>query len=111
MKPLPPSPFLDIELGGDTLRCEYDYTPGTPDVMHLSNGDPGHPGDPEEFCVTAVKLRCDGGDLPCWCDITELVLALTNDEGKRINSLVYAVLMVEQAAFADERPGDDYGTD
>lgn len=34
------------------LSC--DYSPETPDVPYLRNGDPGHPGDPEEFEVLSA---------------------------------------------------------
>lgn len=32
----------------------YRYTKGTPDVYYLRNGDPGYPGDPDEFEVLRV---------------------------------------------------------
>jgi len=50
-----------IEVNGDELPVvvEYTYSPGTPDVMYLSNGDPGHPGDPAECEVVAVYRKED----------------------------------------------------
>lgn len=48
---------------GDTpYMVTVDYDPGTPDVYHLSNGDPGYPGDPEE--VEVVEARLDGRVVP-----------------------------------------------
>ena len=50
-----------IEVNGDELDVvvEYTYSPGTPDVMYLSNGDPGYPGDPAECEVEAVYRTDD----------------------------------------------------
>ena len=38
------------------VEVEFDYFPGTPDVMYMRNGDPGYPGDPEEVSVIEAKL-------------------------------------------------------
>tara|TARA_R110000868_G_scaffold296118_1_gene556407 strand:+ start:696 stop:1043 length:348 start_codon:yes stop_codon:yes gene_type:complete len=107
--------FLEIELGGETLRCSFDYSPGTPDVMYLSNGDPGYPGDPEEFSVTKIELLVLAATefAPAlWRDITDLLFDATSDEGERINDLAYAALLSEQASQADEPPpGYDYEPD
>ena len=84
--------FLTLSLGGQDLRLEYDYSPGTPDVHYLPNGDPGYPGDPEELTVTKVELAVAGsvqtglGD--SWLDITELLSELGCDPA------------IEDAAFA-----------
>lgn len=32
-----------------------DYTPATPDVRYLPNGDPGHPGNEDEVEITEVS--------------------------------------------------------
>jgi hypothetical protein len=42
---------LDIE-----GRIAGTYTPGSPAVMYLSNGDPGYPADPSEFEVDSVVI-------------------------------------------------------
>src|SRR5689334_1290896 len=34
--------------------CTANYWGGSPDVMYLSNGDPGYPGDPPEAEITSV---------------------------------------------------------
>ena len=41
----------------DSLECviEYLFTPGSPDVMYLRNGDPGYPGYPPEVGLISVK--------------------------------------------------------
>ncbi len=36
-------------LGELDLQVVYRYSPGTPDVWYLPNGDPGYPGDPAEL--------------------------------------------------------------
>jgi hypothetical protein len=69
---------VKLNFGGQRLLVEYDYTPGTPDVYYLSNGDPGYPGDPEEFYVTGVKMQ---GPDKSWINIGELAEALTGDQG------------------------------
>ena len=54
-------PFAD-----SLMACEIDYSfiKGSPAVMYLSNGDPGHPGDPDE--VEFINAECieDGVTLP-----------------------------------------------
>lgn len=52
-----------------TLEIRYSYSPGTPDVWYLPNGDPGYPGDPEEISIDFVGLKV-GETL---VDITELL--------------------------------------
>ena len=44
----------------DDADCAFqvEYAPGTPDVMYLSNGDPGYPGDPAE-CSVLKAWRVD----------------------------------------------------
>lgn len=51
----------DFGLGIDAeieLKIDYHYYPATPDVMYMSNGDPGYPGDPEE--VNVINVSYDG---------------------------------------------------
>jgi hypothetical protein len=47
----------EFNLNGESvtleLEVEYSYSPGTPDVHYLPNGDPGYPGDPPEVEWTA----------------------------------------------------------
>jgi hypothetical protein len=41
------------------VTVAYSYSPGTPDVMYLSNGDPGYPGDGAEAEVLGVFACAD----------------------------------------------------
>jgi hypothetical protein len=56
-----------IEIAGAEVdvTVEARYLPGTSAVMHLSNGDPGHPGDPPEPELLTVYRSDDSakGDL------------------------------------------------
>jgi hypothetical protein len=47
---------LDLADLGENIEAEviYDYTPSTPDVYYMPNGDPGYPGDPEEIDITEL---------------------------------------------------------
>ena len=70
----------EIEVGGQQLRVTFDFTPGTPDVMYLDNGDPGYPGDPEELQITKFELFIDDqvySSRRRWIDVTDLVVELT----------------------------------
>ncbi len=53
--------FLELD-GEDAGEVEVQvtgrYVPGTRDVMYLSNGDPGYPGDPSEGSIQSV-VRLD----------------------------------------------------
>lgn len=42
----------------DDLEFEvtYTYSPATPDVWYLRNGDPGYPGDPAEADIEKITL-------------------------------------------------------
>lgn len=98
--------FLEIKLGGETLRCSYDYSPGTPSTMYRSNGDPGDEGDPEEFEVTKVELLALVATAfapAIWRDITDLLDDL--DVGEKIDELARAEFDT-LAEAADEPPPD-----
>lgn len=43
---------------GENTTVEFDYSPPTPDVYYLPNGDPGYPGDPEEFDFLSLSCSC-----------------------------------------------------
>ena len=68
---------ITIDFGGQRLRVEYDYSPATPDVMYLRNGDPGYPGEPEEFYITKVELLIT----PKRIDISELMGSMAGEDG------------------------------
>jgi len=44
-------------LGEIEVDVDYDYSPGTPDVMYMPNGDPGSPGDPAELTINSVHYE------------------------------------------------------
>jgi hypothetical protein len=44
-----------------SLEISFDYSPGSPGVHTLSNGDPGFPDDPEEFDITEVSFVKSNG--------------------------------------------------
>ena len=101
------TPFVEIEVGGQQLRCEYDYSPGTPDVHYLPNGDPGYPGDPEEFTVNRVTIFV--GPTPAypqaWLDITDLIEEVSEDLGGGVvGDKAFDALQaeLEEAREADE---------
>lgn len=52
---------VDFCHDGIDYEVEGDYSPGTPDVHYLANGDPGYPGDPPEFEIE--KVEADGKPL------------------------------------------------
>ena len=82
--------FLEIELGGHELRCQYDFSPGTPDVMYLPNGDPGYPGDPEEFSVTKIELQYDDSlsvHPPVWIDLTDILADLGDEAAEKLDDI------------------------
>lgn len=92
-----PAPFVEIEVGGHQLRCEYDYTPGRPGVHTMPNGDPGYPDDPEEFVVSRISIFV--GLTPThplsWLDITDLVVELTDEEGGIVGPLALEAFQLE----------------
>jgi len=49
---------VDILHGGLEVGCDLtvEYTPGSPGVHTLRNGDPGYPPDPPEWDVTEVAI-------------------------------------------------------
>lgn len=47
---------VDLVVCGVELTVDFDYQPGTPDVLYLPNGDPGHPGDPEEVVINDISI-------------------------------------------------------
>lgn len=44
------------------VKVLYSYSPGSPDVPYLSNGDPGYPGTDEEGTIDGV-YRLEGDTL------------------------------------------------
>ena len=50
---------FDMSWKGLTLGIDAWYSPGTPDVMYLPNGDPGYPGDPPEVEFEIIRVEID----------------------------------------------------
>ena len=53
------------------LWVKFGYTPEENEVWTYSNGDPGHPGSPEEFDFHSICVNHPDGD-----DISELIMEL-----------------------------------
>jgi hypothetical protein len=78
---------LVVHYKGQTCTVTGRYTAATPDVMYLSNGDPGHPGDPEEFDFDTISAD-DGEPPPDPLDDDDfytLVLEAAEEELGKIN--------------------------
>ena len=43
-----------LSYGPLTLDINFDYSPATPDVLYLRNGDPGYPGSDAEFFIISI---------------------------------------------------------
>lgn len=56
----------DVTLGAlGKQRVRFEFTPGRPGCMYLSNGDPGYPDEPAELwitevCITGVWIDASG---------------------------------------------------
>jgi hypothetical protein len=55
--------FCEAQIDGlGDCTIHYDYTPGSPGRMYLSNGDPGYPDEPAELDLTVVQIgNCEFG--------------------------------------------------
>ena len=74
-------------LGEREVEITGRYSPGTPQVNYLRNGDPGWPEEPPEFEGDTVKLllppslrRQYSPELPEKLELPALFIALMNDE-------------------------------
>lgn len=47
---------VSFTLYGISFDAVVSYTPGTPDVWYLPNGDPGYPGDPAELEIHELTV-------------------------------------------------------
>lgn len=52
------------------VKIEANYYPGSPAVFYMSNGDPGHPEEPDEVEVLKV-VRTDTGEELEWDSLPE----------------------------------------
>lgn len=69
-------------LGEREVEVTYKYSPGTPDVMYLPNGDPGYPGDPAELEILDVTL--DGIRILQWVEDNDDFITTVADEAAAI---------------------------
>lgn len=52
------SQIVDLGILGEIeVEVTCAYSPGTPDVWYLPNGDPGYPGDPAECEILSVTYE------------------------------------------------------
>lgn len=77
---------VTINYNGVELEVTGKYSPATPDVFYLRNGDPGHPGDPEEFSISSVSYEgtdvtnlIDALDVNAWAVIEDLCLKVITE--------------------------------
>lgn len=75
---------VTINVGQAELEVTGKYYPGTPDVWYLPNGDPGYPGDPEEFSISSATYNS--------IDVTDLIDALDVNAWMRIEELCLQVI-------------------
>jgi hypothetical protein len=54
----PQEPYMNLSTnlsyGPLTLAVSFDYSPATPDVFYLRNGDPGYPGSAAELSILSI---------------------------------------------------------
>jgi len=90
-----------INLGGQELLVDYDYSPPQAGVHTLRNGDPGWPDEPEEFYVTKIRLMMPNGS---WLDVSDLLGELLGDSGDDlITTTTYAAMCAEAADWQEDR--------
>lgn len=86
---------VEIEIGGQTLLCDFDYSPGDPGVTS-GPVEACYEPEPEEFSVTCVKLFLgfEGNGLKNYLDITDLV--------EDFNGFYYVDDLAREAADREE---------
>ncbi len=55
--------------GEQEVKVKYTFSPGTPDVTYLKNGDPGYPGYPSEVEILSMTAPDEIGviaKVPWW---------------------------------------------
>lgn len=83
-------------------RITGEYSPATPDVFYLSNGDPGYPGDPEEFEVT--KVEKNSVNIPL-----EVFFPNEDEDSEESEKLYFAILEVANREYGKMQ--DEYWAD
>lgn len=87
-------PYCD---GG--FYVDYNYSPATPDVPMLRNGDPGSPGDDADVELLRVAARPEGDDL------YEIL------SESAIDDIIEAVIEYEEGGNDFYEPEEDYTSD
>jgi hypothetical protein len=83
-----------VDIDGE---CKGNFTPSTPDVFYLRNGDPGYPGDPAE--LEAEEITIEG------------TYKLTPTELQAFENEYYDDLLDQAATYAVDTydgPSDDH---
>lgn len=65
-------------------KVTWIYTPSTPDVWYLSNGDPGYPGSPEE---AEIQEMLDVNTNKC-LDLDKL----TDEQFEEIDKILFEII-------------------
>lgn len=99
------SAIFVLSLGGAELAAEeeiaveieFDYTPGTPDVFYMRNGDPGYPGDPAE--VENVEIIAAGFHEITFCNGIKLTIAPKTNIGEWLSD--GSMLQIEESLYED----------
>jgi hypothetical protein len=102
-----------IELKNGTeveVVVEYSWSPSTPDVFYLSNGDPGYPGDPEEAEILGITEDKKGGRVIGEDEISEETMRALEeqacDAGRDEADSAYEAAMEARAEARAERDWD-----
>jgi len=45
------------------VEISYDYTPGSPAIPYMANGDPGEPEEPPEIDITSIVMHTENKKL------------------------------------------------
>ena len=73
--------ILDLgDLGEWEYNVFYNYTPSTPDVYYMTNGDPGYPCDPEEIEIISLRPVSLAAPAVTVSDLTEAAYERICDE-------------------------------
>ncbi len=86
-----------------SLEISFDYSPGSPGVHTLPNGDPGYPDEPDELEITDVTIidAAEGKTtLLCWEFLDDFSLF------ERIETLCRNHLEELASSYEGEAPDD-----
>ena len=72
---------------GQPVTVEFDYQPGEKEIWTLSNGDPGHPGCPEE--IEILRILWETKDIKGNSVIVDVYDILPDSEIEQIEAMMY----------------------